>query len=370
MSLSILVATFWRGKMSYREGERMKRRLAERAMSSGAAMALAAGLFACVPGVAEYSVHEPHPARGAKATTENVREEVRPDVQASVDDDTIHVRVEQRTECGPVTRTPMETDSGTRRELKNGTLAQSANLTLAGLLVAGGIATYFAANSACMKTPGATSQNPSPASRPCTAEETDKQRLQVHALGIVVSSASIVPLGAFVWNLFRAKDDVTTAPSAPREDRATTTCGKKPAAHALVTIKAGSTTLTATTDENGVASIDMQRAARSIEDPRTASVTVSNEGRQGTTTVDLTGTPLFREWRTQRAEEEARKAQAQLERSSGSPSSCSDCLPWDCAERQCGVRSLRDLNGANQSRDHCLMLCARKEKACRARGCF
>lgn len=317
--------------------------LVGRAACTGfAVVALGIGMNGCVPHVNEETVNVRHPSTTQRSTTETVRHDKPADVSATASENAVKVKVEQRTECETITRTPIEEESGTKRSLKNGTLAQGVNLGLAALLVGGGIAAYSAAgSSSCTKSPDATPQNPNPASRPCTAEEATEQTQTTKGFGILITSSAVIPLGAFVWNIFRAKDKVETTPRAPTEDRTMATCETKPLANVPVTFAVANETLTSTTDANGYASFDLSdlRDHEQVVKARTGTITASGASP---VIVNLTNQQLFATWKSEgdaaAAERVSRlvieKNEAEFRAASReclaptTPKSCNSILKW------------------------------------------
>jgi hypothetical protein len=284
------------------EGETMTSQFGRAARTGIALAALTAtglGMNGCVPHVNEENVNVRHPSTTQRSTTETVRHDKPADVSATASENAVKVKVEQRTECETITRTPIEEESGTKRSLKNGTLAQGVNLGLAALLVGGGIAAYSAAgSSSCTKSPDATPQNPNPASRPCTAEEATEQTQTTRGFGILITSSAVIPLGAFVWNLFRAKDTVETTPRAPTEDRTMATCETKPLANVPVTLVVANELLNAKTDASGYATFDLNdlKDHEQVVKARTGTITASGASP---VIVTLTDQQLFATWKSE-----------------------------------------------------------------------
>jgi hypothetical protein len=287
----------------------------------------------CLPHVDEEHVHTARAVGNARTHRQHREQD---EITASASGDSVHVLAQERWECDIETSTPTEEVDGTRRSLQNGTLAQVANVAMAGLLVAGGIAVYAAANSAsCTSTPNATTDNPNPSAVPCTSEQQQTQTAQTRGLGIITAGVAILPLGAFVWNLIRAKDDVE-ASRAPNQiaDSEWTPCGVRPLANISITLAAGGVTIDGLTNERGEATLDVSLIATASSDPKDASVTVDSQtGKGGSASVSLLSAPAYLAWRqatdaaqahrdreanieqVQRQTEDAqRQAQAQRER--------------------------------------------------------
>src|ERR1035441_5939766 len=107
---------------------------------------------------------------------------------------------------------------------------------MAGLLIATGVVVYAAANGSCTNTPNATASNPNPSPVPCTADQQQRQSTTTQGLGILTAGAAVLPLGAFVWNIFRAQDDTKAEDARSVASTDWKICAAKPMANADVTL--------------------------------------------------------------------------------------------------------------------------------------
>lgn len=276
----------------------------------GAVMVLTLG-SSCVPHVDEQTSRTPRPSLSERPRTTPERRDLDPEVTASVEGNAVKVRVQQKTECRDVISTPMEQDELTKRTLANGTLAQGTNLVLAGGLAAIGIAVLASADGSCTKTADATAQNPNPTSRPCTPEEEQQNKQGNTAVGIGFVGASVIPLGLFVWNILRAKDEKkTTHLSAKVEQTTWKGCDTKPVSNASISLRAGTVSTTAKTDQNGAATLDLAEFVASTSDPKSGLINVDAGGRTASASAILSGAPFYSTWSAkQLAEANARLAE-------------------------------------------------------------
>ncbi len=222
------------------------------------------------------------------------------EVTAKASANLVAVKVMDRKECRDLLRTPMERVDETKRTLSNGTIAQGTNLVLGGGLLALGIAGFASIGTSCSKSPDASTQNPNPASRPCTLDEQKKQDNSNAAVGAISTGLALVPIGLFVWNIFRAKDERTTAPLEPKlEESGWKACTSQPMANAPIVMTAGRVTVNSRTNDQGEATLDISPiASASIEaDPVNALVTVIANGTSASASVSLTDTPAYDAWK-------------------------------------------------------------------------
>ena len=275
---------------------------------------LAIELGACVPGITEQHIEISRPSTTERPVKTISKREPEPMIKTEVSGNLVNVTVEQPTECRETLRSPMDHETGIERSLQNGTLAQVINVGTAAALIAGGVAVYSSAGGSCTKTPELTAQNPNPASRPCTAEEANKEKQTSQARGIGITSLSVLPLGAFVWNIFRAKDDKKTAKTTEEKTSDWTACGARPLEGVHLTLKLapssvdnGESRLAAITDGMGRATFDLS-SVRSSRDRAELLVTLPQGAR--TSDVSLRGTPM----RDASDELASREAWAQIHR--------------------------------------------------------
>jgi len=267
----------------FSQGEAMKMTTSTRHAFTFVLAVLAGG---CIPAVNEEAVQVRHPERTSSPAKRDERQEAEPDIETRVDGDIVTVKAEQRTECRSVTRTPMVEERGTKRTLDHGTATQAVNLGSAALLLGGGIALYAAAGSQAEK--GNTN-----------AEQIEKDERANKTLGIIVMSTAAVPLGLFLWNVIRAKDEVETVKIEPKEESTSwETCSHKPVAGVPVALSflgaAGSEEiLRGTTDAEGRARLDLSQV-RAAHDEAKLTVEIARGAR--TSEVSLKGTPSRREF--------------------------------------------------------------------------
>ncbi len=282
--------------------------IAVRAFGSVVAAALLA--TGCVPHVDEQTTRTPRPSVSERPRITPERRDLDPEVDASVEGNAVKVRVQQKTECRDVISTPMEQDEITRRTLSNGQLAQAGNLVLGGGLLALGIAGFASIGSSCSANiTEPTEQNPNPPTRPCTTDEQKEQNTRNAAIGGVSTGLALVPLGLFVWNILRAKDEKKTTPlSAKVEETTWEGCDVKPLPNAMVSLQAGSVSASAKTDAEGKAIFDLDQFATSKSDPKQATVGVEKDGRSASTSIALTMAPFYERWNTSPLAQAERRA--------------------------------------------------------------
>jgi len=250
----------------------------------------------CIPGVNEQTSHAQHPSTSEKPRTVEERGEPQATVIAAIEGDVVTLRAEETTECQTKMVTPLEDEVTTERSLSSGTLAQTINVGTAALLIAGGIAVYSSAGGTCKKTPEPTEQNQNPASRPCTPDEANENKKVGQGLGIGMVSLSVLPIGAFVWNLFRAKNDKETVQVKPKEESSGwKACAHKPLANVnLVMSFAGGVQKSFTTDASGTANVSLASLdlpAKAFESPD-ASVVIQGSSSKPTK-VSIATTPTY-----------------------------------------------------------------------------
>lgn len=274
---------------------------------------------ACVPHVNEERVQVPSGSgtrvperRAATLTRGDVQSGVEPTISASLDGNVVRVKVEQPMECREVVRTPMA--ERTKRTLSNGPLAQTVNVVAGAGLLALGVAGFASIGSSCSKTPDPTEQNPTPASRPCTADEQKKQDTSNAAIGGVSTGLALVPIGLFIWNIVRAKDGEIT-PVAPKEEGSEwTQCGTSPASGIPIELQTGRSSLTQTTDAQGSATFDLA-AVQNGDDVADDGQVIVRVGEKSSQSVDVRSTPIFSTWasslRSKNATQERRAEQSQ-----------------------------------------------------------
>jgi hypothetical protein len=249
----------------------------------------------CLPAVDNTRIYNEHSV-GAARTAEEHRE-ADPGVTATVSGNEVRVTAVQRTECRTTTTTPVEQEEGTGHSLHNGTLAQGLNLAMGGALIASGVAIYAAAASqSCTTTPSATPGDPNPSSVPCTPDQQQTQTAQTRGLGIVTASAAILPLGAFVWNIFRAQDETKTEQVPKTVAMEWRTCSTQPLANARVTVEAGGITVAGQTDGDGVATVDISAITSAATDPQKATVHVAGN-RLASSALSLAASPAYGAWK-------------------------------------------------------------------------
>lgn len=284
-------------------------------------LASAVAFNACVPHVTEQVTHAPEPT-GSPVTSHEVRPAT-PRINASVSGNVVAVKVQERKECRETTRTPIERVDETKRTLDHGTLAQGVNLGSAAILLASGIAVVAAAGSgSCTTTPASTASDPNPSAAPCTAAEQQKQTQQNQGIGIVIAASSVIPLGIFVWNVFRAKDERHTEALPPKEETSEweVACETNPATNVTVTLTAGGATISAQTDERGEARLDLSPLSSSPNDPQNGMLDVDVGGNHASASVSLASAPAYSAWmeatiaRNQQADAQQQQRDAQLDR--------------------------------------------------------
>lgn len=253
-------------------------------------------LNGCLPAVSEQHVETSRPSATEPPVKTISKREPEPTIKTEVAGNLVNVVVEQPTECRETLRSPMKQEIGTERSLQNGVLAQGINLAAAGLLVAGGVALYSAAGlGTCTKTPQPTAQNQNPASRPCTVEEEDQERRTDKTAGIVITSLAAIPVGLFIWNIIRAKDDKKTLRITEEKASDWSACGSRPLEGIHLTLRltpasgGSESRLAATTDSAGHASFDLSNAHSSSD--RAQLVVLAPQGER-TSEVSLRGTPM------------------------------------------------------------------------------
>lgn len=286
-----------------------------------AAFAMVAVLgSACVPHVNEERVQVPSGAslrvperRSAALTRGNVQSGIEPTISATLDGNLVRVKVEQPMECREVMRTPME--ERTKRTLANGPLAQTVNVVAGAGLLALGVAGFASIGSSCSKTPDPTAeQNPTPASRPCTADEQKKQDTSNAAIGGVSTGLALVPIGLFVWNIVRAKDGESTSIAPKEEGSEWRSCGTSPAVDVPVELQIGTTSLRQTSDDQGSATFDLA-AVQNGDAVADAGQVIVRVGEKSSQSVDIRSAPIFSTWATtlssKNAAQERRAEQSQ-----------------------------------------------------------
>ncbi len=275
---------------------------------------VAAMLFVggCVPHVDETPIHDERPIGSPRTVEEH--QEAEPEIKASLADNTVTVKAWQRTECRSTTTTPVEKDEGVGRSLHNGTLAQTVNLAMAGALIATGVVVYAAANGSCTTTPNATASNPNPSPVPCTADQQQRQSTTTQGLGILTAGAAVLPLGAFVWNIFRAQDDTKTEGARSVASTDWKICAAKPMANADVTLTAGGITVNGRTDDHGEATLDASPIASAASAPRSGPGAAAAGSKHASAAVSLADSPSYGAWPRARAASGVAASKAAMDR--------------------------------------------------------
>jgi hypothetical protein len=258
------------------------------------AMAAMLLVGACVPHVDETPIHDERPIGSPRTVEEH--QEAEPEIKASLSDNTVTVKAWQRTECRSTTTTPVEKEEGVGHSLHNGALAQTVNLAMAGLLIATGVVVYAAANGSCTNTPNATASNPNPSPVPCTADQQQRQSTTTQGLGILTAGTAVLPLGAFVWNIFRAQDDTKTEAARSATSTDWKVCAAKPLANTPITLTAGGVTVTGQTDDRGEATLDASPIASAASDPQNGTVETVAGGKRASAAVSLADSPMYVAW--------------------------------------------------------------------------
>jgi hypothetical protein len=284
----------------------------------GMILAMVATLSSCLPTVEERQVRTAY--SHGKPT---IRQEQKKVVvsSAELESESIKVLVREGQECRKITETPMMEDSGTERTLSRGTLAQVSNLALSGLLLAVGIAGYTsAASGSCSKnireTPTPTNPDPVNRERPCTTEEKNQQTSDRQGVSALIAGSAVIPLGAFVWNLGRAKDSINTTP-LPSGVESTTwyMCGERsPAVGVPVEVMLGGVKKQAKTNEFGEVVFPLKDFSGGNDAPEEASVvTLPQEQEKITSSVSLLKTHFYAEWDHKRQLQERERQAAAAE---------------------------------------------------------
>lgn len=277
-------------------------------------IALVVMLSGCLPAVQEKEVRVVR-ADGKQTNRQEQKNAILS--SATLEQESVKVFVQNRQECRSVTETPMAEDSGIERTLSRGTLAQATNLTLSGLLLAAGISGYNnAANRSCNKTlsvpPTPTNPNPVDVERSCTPEEKNQQTSELRNWSIFIASSSIIPLGAFVWNLGRAKDSIKTMPVLPRVESSNwNSCGAStPAVGVPVEVVIGGIKKQAETNDNGEVFFSLSDFSSEKEPNEALIVVLPNQDRI-ISSVKLLETKLYANW-DQKQKEQDRKRQEEI----------------------------------------------------------
>ncbi len=254
---------------------------------------------ACLPHVSESHVNE---VSSTPVTQPRPREETRrPDVAPAMelDGDTILVTVEATTECGVGRRPVTERRFGTARHLDNGVAAQAVNGTVAVGLGALGVFALVSPLGDCTETPDETPANPSPVSRPCTADERKDKESAQRGLGVVSLVAGAAAAGLFVANIVRASDDVAVTREVGEREAVTPwkVCARHPLRGLSARLNVADETLEGKTDEVGVVKFDLAAIGLVAREPTTASVEVSlPSGEPAHASISLTATKLYANW--------------------------------------------------------------------------
>lgn len=281
----------------------------------GIAAAIVEMLSGCLPAVQEKQVRVIR-ADGKPTNRQEQKNAILS--SATLEQESVKVFVQNRQECRSVTETPMAEDSGIERTLSRGTLAQATNLTLSGLLLAAGISGYNnAANRSCNKTvsvpPTPTNPNPVDVERSCTPEEKNQQTSELRNWSIFIASSSIIPLGAFVWNLGRAKDSIKTMPVLPRVESSNwDSCGAPtPAIGVPVEVVIGGIKKQAKTNAKGEVFFSLSDFS-SEKEPNEALVVVLPDQDRIISSVKLLETKIYADWdRRQKEQDSKRKAEVE-----------------------------------------------------------
>lgn len=237
----------------------------------------------------------PYAAPSAKSEDEH-RDVGSPKMEAAPSANAVDVTLTQANECRD--RTPMVRDVETHRTAN--VTEQWINGGSAGLL--GGIGIY-ALVAPCTTTPDATKDNPSPASRDCTAKEENGQKI---AGGVLLGVGALFG-AAFVYNVIKARDTKETVPVQTTAQWKA--CGTRPVADSSLHLDFGDgQQVVATTNAQGQAHFDLSSVRWSDEVLKARHAKVASGGQQ-LGNVDLTHMPQYTEWqrRQQQDNEQRRK---------------------------------------------------------------
>lgn len=267
----------------------------------------------CLPHVSESHVNEVSSTSSGQppARAETRRPDVAPAME--LDGETMIVTVEATTECSVGRRSAKERRFGTARHLDHGVAAQTLNASVAVGLGALGIYAMTTTPGDCTQTPEATTANPSPVSRQCTAEERKDQESGRRGIGALSLIAGVAAAGVFVANVVRASDDVAVTKEAGEREAVTPwkVCARHPLRGLSARLNVADETLEGKTDEVGVVKFDLAAIGAVTREPATASVEISlPTGEPAHASISLTATKLYANWVKGKA---AADGQAKLE---------------------------------------------------------